>query len=365
MSFKNNFYIYHSKDGFILHNFESKESFLLDAETFKKLVDENISDNEEFQQAGLIGEKQEELYDIAVQIYKSASYIQIKELDVNFDFWREYLAISANIISNIKQEEKTYEGAIELLPHRKIEVNYYDLLKKRRTIREFKGEKISKQELSDILFITFGKFHDSFDEEYLDAIPDISWRRSSPSAGGINAVQAYVLIHYVEGLEPGVYYYDGQKHLLLLIKKGINEQDLIPNLLNQEFAVGSAINIITVANYKSLRMKYAHDKAYTFPFLDNGHLIQTGMLTAVALNLQSWMSSAICEEYFAKLFNLQSYQVPLCFWAVGHGYNESLGPKNKTKIRQILEEQKALSKVLLKEKIFIKINKELEEEKSI
>mgnify|MGYP005852125167 CR=1 FL=1 len=349
---KTNFYIYNSADGFILVNFETKESFLLDENSFKALVSKNADQNEDFKAAGIIGSGKVETipYDIAAQIFHSQAHIKEFEMDKDYDFWRFYLNLSDNNVKDFKKLNhdfgKEFQDTVFLPKAEQITGDFYSLLKKRRTIREFVSKAISVQELSNLLYITFGEFHENFGEKYVDNNLDIAWRRSSPSSGGLNVIDPYVYVFRIHGLEEGIYYYDSKNHLLRLVKK-INdfqecEKEMKQYIFNQHFYMGCSALIFSVANYKKLKIKYPHDRAYVFPFLDNGHLFQTAMLTITAMNLQYWLSSAFCTEYFMKEMKLKNYQLPLCLLAVGHGYNLSLGPKNIKEIDKIASEVESL-----------------------
>ncbi len=337
--FNETFYIAFLEGKFLLTNVESGLSYELDKESFLKLAEENADQNEDFINAGLIKGKskyKQSITDWPLSPFTRLFHTHICVKDEHLsdfkneeEFWQVYLSDCKQAIDSKVEHyivEKKYLATFDLPSHRNISADLYQTLKARRTIREFQSKSITQQELADILFIAFGKFHDSFENKWLDTPKNFSWRRSSPSAGGLHSVEAYVFISRVEGLEEGMYLYDSKKHQLHLIKLAKFEQDLERAMSNQRFLHGSAFSVLTVADLRLVAYKYNHSRTYILPYLDNGHLMQTALLTATALNLQTWISAAVCSEFMVKSFDLKDYQIPLCLLSVGHGYKDSLGP---------------------------------------
>lgn len=346
MKLNKNFFIFPSDEGFVLINYETKESYLMTSENFKQLVSPDVEFNKEFIDVQIIkgSEKRPQLikdgewpFNPVSKFFHTLSSLREFELgeEVTYDeFWTKYIEVCEEAIK--AGEEFPLPESLEVIAlpeHRKIQADFYSMLKKGRTIREFFGDSVSLQELADILFITFGKFHESFNEPLLDIESNYSWRRSSPSAGALHPINPYIFVFNVESLKPGVYYYDSKSHNLHFIKPGNFEKDLVRVTLNQEFFVGSAFGILTVCNYKLISFKYAVSKSYLIPYMENGHLTEVAILTATALGLKYWLTMAICTDYFMNLLNLKGYEAPLSLTFIGHGYDASLGPK----IRSMLE----------------------------
>lgn len=362
MFLKNNFYITHSQDGFILTNIDTQESYLLDKATMLKLA--NGEYNDEFIEAGLVSNTPENApwpFPIITRLFVKS--VEVKKRHMidrdNFDFWQEYLTgcDAINLAPEAETETLKYTKIIALPEYQKPKGSFYDLLKKRRTIREFKKESITLQQLSDILFTAFGKFHDTFEDEYLDFEHNISWRRSSPSAGGLHSVSAYVFIKNVQSIEPGAYFYHPKQHTLGLIKLGDYEEALQDITLAQPFSANSACAILTVADLQVMAKKYMPARSVILPYLDNGHLLQTAWLTAVDHGLQGWMTAAICEEYLREDLSLKETDIPMTLFCIGHGYDESLGPTIREKLKAIGQNRLALSASILariKEKVMLK-----------
>jgi len=358
------------REKFILTNTQTHQSFLLDKETFKKLVDEDAYLNQNFIDAQIVddGETLEWPYLPISRFFLESASIYENELasQSTKQFWEAYLNVSEETLLRAQAIPlPECEKIIELPAAREIEGGLYDALKNRRTIRQFHDTSVELQELADILFTTFGKFHNEFGEKYMDIEDTVSFRKTSPSAGGLHPIDAYVFVRKVENLEAGIYFYNCKDHNLRLIKLGDFQSEITHNLMGQTFANGAAFNILTVANLEIVSFKYDHSRAVLLPFLDNGHLVQTALLVATNMRLQTWMTAAICEPYFRKLLNLKQYFVPITFLAIGHGYNEALGPEIREYIESIRSDRLmmgAMACASVKQKVSVEKSREQEDE---
>lgn len=345
-SFKNNFYIMYQNGDFILTNTETHDSYILSPDKIALLAKPEGVYDEDFIEAGIIDQtgidenKDNWPYMSITKFFKQTLSIHQKEIEIleKKEFWEGYLGVCEESIRDLKPiKEQSYIKTIELPKANKVEIDFYSALANRRTTREFHNQPISLQDLSDILYITFGRFHENFEDKYLDFDKTVSWRRTSPSAGGLHCVHPYLFIMNVEGLKPGIYYYAGKQNELRLVEyfdKNEFEKELISPMLGQHFYEGASLHILTVGNLYIVAQKYLHSKSVLFPYLENGHLMQTALLLATGKGIQTWISAAFADEYFIKKLKLQEAQIPLTFVSLGYGSKESLGPK----IHKVLEE---------------------------
>lgn len=361
-----NFFIYKDGDEYFLTNLDDKNTYLLDKEVFDKLSKEDV-DYQPFQDAGIIKDSnepiQKSIFSKIVQIFLSNFKIKDENLEKEFDFWRSYLEMSQEDIKNIKlREKKEYKKYIQLPDPKPAQGSLHEAFERRRTIRDFTYKDVSLQELSDILFIGYGKFHLNFGEKYLDFDENFNWRRAAPSAGGLNCINAYLFIKRVPGVPVGLYFYDNDKHQLCLIEEKDYEEKFVENIMKQEFGIGSAFTIFNVADFHRVSLKYRDSKSFAIPFLDNGHILQNIILSVTNMKLEYWMTTALCDEYFERIFNLTNEFLVVSAIFIGHGHHLTLGPKNIKKIEEIINENAKLAKMLEKEKVLVK---EKEDEKQI
>ncbi len=339
----NNFYVMYKDNSFVLTNTQTHKSYILDSEKMAVLANPDLAVlDDDFVEAGIVGQAfvKESDWPFAPISKLFLESISIKENEtetlVGREFWENYLGVCSEILNKI-HETKLPDclQQIDLPVANEMHYDFHTLLKKRRTIREFYNQTVSLQYLTDILYTTFGEFHDGFEEKYLDVEKTLSWRRSSPSAGGLHPIDAYVFVHNVEGLSQGLYFYDCRANNLRLIKLKDYEKQFLDVFMGQYFYQNAAFHILTVGNLKTVAAKYAHSRAFLFPYIENGHLVQTAWLSAVAFGLKGWMTCAFSDEFFVKELGLENSQVPISFLSVGYGCDQSLGPKINKELEEI------------------------------
>lgn len=89
----------------------------------------------------------------------------------------------------------------------------WDALSKRRTCRDFDGSAATLRDLSDLLFATFGD-QMTPDPTLPENVRVYGYRRTAPSAGGLQCTEPYIWVMNVSGLEPGIYHYLSRSHQL-------------------------------------------------------------------------------------------------------------------------------------------------------
>ena len=135
-----------------------------------------------------------------------------------------YVDFCESIAGNMPAIHIERAGPITRLPAPclyELETPLLSVLKNRKTSRHFKNLETDISIVSDLLFSTFGKFHGDIHEKALAArgIRTIGYRRSSPSAGCLQATEAYLIALNVHGLKKGAYHYRPQDHVLSMINK--------------------------------------------------------------------------------------------------------------------------------------------------
>ena len=204
--------------------------------------------------------------------------------------------------------------------------NLHEALLKRMTIRNFSEKMVSLENLSMILFYTFGHIPQNW-EGIPDSIQLLGIHKTSPSAGGIHATKAYVVIFSVEGLKPGVYLYDSEYHSLGLIHTKISWEKLISIVGDQFYVQGISFGVFMVADIEQVWSKYLHSRAYRETFLDAGHLSQTLQLLSTSISLNTWITGYFRDSELLKFLHVsEDHHVPLLFVGVGEGERSPVHP---------------------------------------
>ena len=164
----------------------------------------------------------------------------------------------------------------------------------RESRRKFTRQALSLEELSFLLWSTQGVRE---------------WRqknalRTVPSAGNRHALETYLVVFNVEGLEPGIYRYLPSQHQLVLEARPDHlKERMIDAALNQQFAGSGAVTFIwTTIPY---RMEWRYGQAsYKVIALDAGHVCQNLYLACEAIGAGTCTIAAYNQQSADQLLNV-------------------------------------------------------------
>lgn len=161
----------------------------------------------------------------------------------------------------------------------------WDSLRRRRSVRVYNQEPVTKQELSQLLWATQGITADL--REY--------GLRTAPSAGALYPVETYIYANRVTDLEQGLYHYDIRSHALQLLKPGNIAKEVAVGALDQDTASRAAVVFIWSAIFQRSAWKYL-ERAARYVYLDAGHIAQNLALAADALGLGTCQIGAFYDN---------------------------------------------------------------------
>lgn len=250
------------------------------------------------------------------------------------DQCREMLNFAAT--KNIAPERPSYTSTTVVLPEPDLsllkENNFYQVLKNRMTCRNFSTDPITLEQLSTLLFISFGYVHGESWPELEESVENTigAERKTSPSATGLQSCEAYILTQYVDGIEPGIYRYNPKGHQLHTIRQGLEEDEFKHIACDQFWVREAALGLILVFDSSRVFLKHEGPRALLVGDYEAGHLSQTTLLTATSLGLKTWLSATIRDNYVSKILELES---PRChgvsFMVFGYGNNDPVPAKIK------------------------------------
>lgn len=108
--------------------------------------------------------------------------------------------------------------------------------------------------------------------------------RSTPSAGALYPLELYAACGRVEGLDEALYHYDPLDHALERLRPIAFAEELGPLTPYPELLAESAAVVVATAVFWRARFKYGA-RAYRFVLMEAGHLGQSLLLAAAALDL--------------------------------------------------------------------------------
>jgi SagB-type dehydrogenase family enzyme len=173
----------------------------------------------------------------------------------------------------------------------------WDVIRQRRSLRLFKEAPLKEAELSQLLWAAQG---------ITQAAADVGLR-TTPSAGALYPVETYLVVHCVEGMEPGVYHYSVESHELDQLKVGDLRVAAARMALDQEIAHSANVVFVWTAIFERSKWKY-RQRAYRYAYLDAGHIAQNVALGAVALGLGSCQIAALYDDEVNALLDVDGIE---------------------------------------------------------
>lgn len=210
---------------------------------------------------------------------------------------------------SINQKEEKFmpqkENSFIILPQPKQDgqVSIEEAFLKRRSIRDYKDEALSLEEISQVLWAAQGITAD--------------WGgRTTPSAGALYPLEVYLVIRKVENLDSGVYHYIPEGHKVERISEGDVSGELAKVALSQMFIKEAPINLVISAVFSRTTGKYG-EKGIQYVWLEAGHAAQNVYLQVESLGLGTVTVGAFHDEEVKKLLNLSEEETPLYIMPIG------------------------------------------------
>jgi len=204
----------------------------------------------------------------------------------------------------LAQDEKKEEGdRVKLLSVKKEgKMSLEEAIAKRRSRRDFTGDAISLEDVSQILWATQG----ISDEK--------RGLRTVPSAGATFPLEVYLVAGNVKDLKAGLYRYDYKKHELVLVKSGDIRKDVCAAALGQQMVQDAPATVVIAAVYERTSKRYGN-RAERYVHMEVGHAGQNIYLQCEALGMGTCAVGAFQD---AKLKNVLGInEEPLYLMPVG------------------------------------------------
>jgi len=199
--------------------------------------------------------------------------------------------------ANKPKTYKTYQDPLKKiklpLPEFNQNINFWEVLVKRHSVRQFSSQPLLLTELSLLLFGMEGLTRVSSQFAY----------RITPSAGGLYPIEIYPVLNNVEDLQNGLYHYNIPEHSLEFLKEGDLRKEVAEGCLGQNMAYKSAVNFIWTAMIERSKWKYLQ-RCYRYIYLDCGHIGQNLYLVAEALGLGACTIGAIFDDELNEILDI-------------------------------------------------------------
>jgi SagB-type dehydrogenase family enzyme len=132
------------------------------------------------------------------------------------------------------------------------------------------------------------------------------------------ALETYIVVHKVFGVEAGVYFYDPKLHQLCLVSKGEFRKQVVDLCIGQGKSGSGAFTIFITARLKRYMRRYKHERAYRNLLTNTAEFAQQYIFFATAMGLNTWLTPAIIEPAAADLLKIDNEEeIPVYTVAAG------------------------------------------------
>ena len=185
------------------------------------------------------------------------------------------------------------------------DTSLHDILKNRKSIRNYKNKAITKETLSYLLWASTGISRKEGSYEF----------RTAPSAGALYPIETYLVVNNVEKVNPGVYHYNIKNHYLELLKKGDYAVETAKAALEQRMCIESSVVFIWTAIVQRMKWKY-DQRAYRYIYLDAGHIAENLALAVTSLELGSCQIGALYDDEVNEIIGVDGTDESVIYMSV-------------------------------------------------
>ena len=141
--------------------------------------------------------------------------------------------------------------------------------------------------------------------------------RTAPAAGGIYALEMYVVAARVRGLPAGVYHYRQAGHVLETVSTGDRLQAITDSATHQAWQADAALAVVFTSDYARLSGRF-RDRAERYVPMEVGFAAQNLYLEVAALGLGTTFAGSFQDDAMARLLGLPESLKPMGIMPIGH-----------------------------------------------
>lgn len=169
----------------------------------------------------------------------------------------------------------------------------------RRSVREYSGEGIRREELARLFYFSYGKTGKAHPTAFLRAVA---------SGGGLYPLELYALAFDVEGLDPGIYHYNVDQHLLDVVKQGDFRAQARDLIHTEGMDLDSAALVVVItASFRRSTSKYL-DRGYRMILMEAGAAAHTLSLVATSLGLGVCQVGGFLDDELSEMLGIDGLE---------------------------------------------------------
>lgn len=182
-------------------------------------------------------------------------------------------------------------------------VSLEETLLMRRSVRQYADEPLVLSDISQLVWAAGG-------------VTSAWGGRTAPSAGALYPINLYLAAERVEGIEPGLYMYVPDSHVLLPLVYGGVSGEIAEASLDQSCVREAPAILLLTAVYERTTSKY-RERGMRYVHMEAGHIAQNICLQSVALGLGSVTVGAFDDGRLSECLGLPAGEYPLYVIPVG------------------------------------------------
>jgi len=199
---------------------------------------------------------------------------------------------------------KVYSEAekLRLPPPAPIEQSFTEILANRTSCRSFSGETLTLAQVSQILSAVRANRVGQTGAEGINI-----WFRPFPSGGGLYPTEVYVAARNVEGLENGIYHYDGRAHELSCVASSVPFSSLAAAMSDEDgLTLGAGLIIFVSVLLERTVVKYSY-RGYRFAMMEAGMVPLMINLAATGIGLDCLHWGGFLDDKVNRLIGLNGF----------------------------------------------------------
>ncbi len=114
----------------------------------------------------------------------------------------------------------------------------------------------------------------------------------------------FVVVYKVDGITPGVHYYDPCSHAVELIEEGDLREEMVDILIGHSAPRLASCSILIVQNHKIFQWQYRHERSLRNSYYECGRIMQRLLLAATARNANTHITPACIDSKAERLLKL-------------------------------------------------------------
>ncbi|MGD9131850.1 MAG: nitroreductase family protein [Candidatus Bathyarchaeota archaeon] len=191
-------------------------------------------------------------------------------------------------------------------PEKDLDFPLMKALGKRRSIRKWKNEPLSDQELSNLLWAACGVTKEETKRS--------KSKRTSPSACNSQEIRIYV------AMKKGLFLYDEKDHQLIQILS----KDIRENIGTQKMMRSAPVGLVYVSDYSKMTnfLFRDDDLKWFFSGTDTGFISQNVYLYCAAAKLSTVVLGLVNRDKLHDIMCLKECEKVVCTQVVGKSFDE-------------------------------------------